>query len=96
MSHSAFQTVRSPAQPFQNIANRVEQTLSGIPCCPARHSQVNARAHASSVLHDKLIVFGGVRDKAGSRSLGKVAIRPLSNSAVKVQNPNPPTSSTLD
>ena len=26
--------------------------------------QVNVRCHASSVLHDKLIVFGGVRDKA--------------------------------
>merc|ERR1712039_446626 len=25
--------------------------------------QVNVRAHASSVLHDKLIVFGGIRDK---------------------------------
>ena len=29
------------------------------------HGEVNVRAHASSVLHDKLIVFGGVRDKAG-------------------------------
>ena len=26
--------------------------------------KVNVRSHASSVLHDKLIVFGGVRDKA--------------------------------
>ena len=32
---------------------------------PAGTQQVNARAHASSVLHDKLIVFGGVRDKVG-------------------------------
>jgi len=30
---------------------------------PLYEGQVNARAHASSVLHDKLIVFGGVRDK---------------------------------
>ncbi|CAK0902825.1 unnamed protein product, partial [Prorocentrum cordatum] len=31
---------------------------------PLYEGQVNVRAHASSVLHDKLIVFGGVRDKA--------------------------------
>jgi Ras-related protein Rab-1A len=30
---------------------------------PLYEGQVNVRAHASSVLHDKLIVFGGVRDK---------------------------------
>jgi Ras-related protein Rab-1A len=30
---------------------------------PLYDGQVNVRAHASSVLHDKLIVFGGVRDK---------------------------------
>jgi hypothetical protein len=30
--------------------------------------QVNVRSHASSVLHDKLIVFGGVRDKAGQNN----------------------------
>lgn len=31
---------------------------------PLYEGQVNVRAHASSVLHDKLIVFGGVRDKS--------------------------------
>lgn len=30
---------------------------------PLYEGQVNVRAHASSVLHDKLIVFGGIRDK---------------------------------
>mmetsp|Transcript_167440 Transcript_167440/g.407010 ORF Transcript_167440/g.407010 Transcript_167440/m.407010 type:complete len:586 (-) Transcript_167440:187-1944(-) len=30
---------------------------------PLYEGQVSVRAHASSVLHDKLIVFGGVRDK---------------------------------
>jgi|EP00927_Polykrikos_kofoidii_P077508 Ras-related protein Rab-1A len=35
---------------------------------PLYEGQVNVRAHASSVLHDKLIVFGGVRDKAPSRA----------------------------
>jgi len=30
---------------------------------PLYEGQVNVRAHASAVLHDKLIVFGGVRDK---------------------------------
>eukprot|EP00928_Gymnodinium_smaydae_P087510 TRINITY_DN71768_c0_g1_i1.p1 TRINITY_DN71768_c0_g1~~TRINITY_DN71768_c0_g1_i1.p1 ORF type:complete len:625 (+),score=129.21 TRINITY_DN71768_c0_g1_i1:100-1875(+) len=30
---------------------------------PLYEGQVNVRAHAASVLHDKLIVFGGVRDK---------------------------------
>jgi len=30
---------------------------------PLYEGQVNVRSHASSVLHDKLIVFGGVRDK---------------------------------
>lgn len=30
---------------------------------PLYEGQVNVRAHASSVLHDKLIVFGGVRDR---------------------------------
>ena len=33
----------------------------------SHHCQVNVRSHASSVLHDKLIVFGGVRDKACGR-----------------------------
>jgi Ras-related protein Rab-1A len=32
---------------------------------PLYEGQVNVRAHASSVLHDKLIVFGGVRDRKG-------------------------------
>merc|ERR1719316_2207476 len=35
---------------------------------PLYEGQVNVRAHASAVLHDKLIVFGGVRDKAPSSS----------------------------
>eukprot|EP00747_Dinoflagellata_sp_TGD_P170326 gnl/TRDRNA2_/TRDRNA2_201615_c0_seq1.p1 gnl/TRDRNA2_/TRDRNA2_201615_c0~~gnl/TRDRNA2_/TRDRNA2_201615_c0_seq1.p1 ORF type:complete len:618 (-),score=101.99 gnl/TRDRNA2_/TRDRNA2_201615_c0_seq1:79-1854(-) len=35
---------------------------------PLYEGQVNVRAHASSVLHDKLIVFGGVRDKASGSS----------------------------
>lgn len=30
---------------------------------PLYEGQVNVRAHASAVLHDKLIVFGGVRDR---------------------------------
>lgn len=30
---------------------------------PLYEGQVNVRAHASAVLHDKLIVFGGIRDK---------------------------------
>eukprot|EP00438_Fugacium_kawagutii_P035320 Skav206910 [mRNA] locus=scaffold808:303038:305744:+ [translate_table: standard] len=34
---------------------------------PLYEGQVNVRSHASSVLHDKLIVFGGVRDKAAKR-----------------------------
>merc|ERR1719453_1466107 len=33
---------------------------------PLYEGQLNVRAHASAVLHDKLIVFGGVRDKAAS------------------------------
>jgi len=33
---------------------------------PLYEGQVNVRAHASSVLHDKLIVFGGVRDKVAA------------------------------
>jgi len=33
---------------------------------PLYEGQVNVRAHASSVLHDKLIVFGGVRDKTNA------------------------------
>eukprot|EP00933_Yihiella_yeosuensis_P026774 TRINITY_DN20809_c0_g1_i1.p1 TRINITY_DN20809_c0_g1~~TRINITY_DN20809_c0_g1_i1.p1 ORF type:complete len:612 (+),score=120.43 TRINITY_DN20809_c0_g1_i1:185-1837(+) len=35
---------------------------------PLYEGQVNVRAHASSVLHDKLIVFGGVRDKVTQTS----------------------------
>lgn len=35
---------------------------------PLYEGQVNVRAHASSVLHDKLIVFGGVRDKITTSS----------------------------
>jgi len=35
---------------------------------PLYEGQVNVRAHASSVLHDKLIVFGGVRDKVTETS----------------------------
>jgi len=35
---------------------------------PMYEGQVNVRTHASSVLHDKLIVFGGVRDKVSSTS----------------------------
>mmetsp|Transcript_107446 Transcript_107446/g.303792 ORF Transcript_107446/g.303792 Transcript_107446/m.303792 type:complete len:580 (+) Transcript_107446:97-1836(+) len=35
---------------------------------PLYEGQVNVRAHASSVLHDKLIVFGGVRDKVSQPS----------------------------
>jgi len=34
---------------------------------PMYEGQVNVRTHASSVLHDKLIVFGGVRDKTVTR-----------------------------
>jgi Ras-related protein Rab-1A len=33
---------------------------------PLYEGQLNVRAHASAVLHDKLIVFGGVRDKASA------------------------------
>jgi Ras-related protein Rab-1A len=35
---------------------------------PLYEGQINVRAHASSVLHDKLIVFGGVRDKISQTS----------------------------
>jgi Ras-related protein Rab-1A len=42
---------------------------------PLYEGQVNVRAHASSVLHDKLIVFGGVRDKAGEVVANKKADR---------------------
>lgn len=35
---------------------------------PLYEGQVNVRAHASSVLHDKLIIFGGVRDKVSETS----------------------------
>merc|ERR1712176_877337 len=35
---------------------------------PLYEGQVNVRAHASSVLHDKLIIFGGVRDKVSEAS----------------------------
>mmetsp|Transcript_77418 Transcript_77418/g.214045 ORF Transcript_77418/g.214045 Transcript_77418/m.214045 type:complete len:580 (+) Transcript_77418:85-1824(+) len=35
---------------------------------PLYEGQVSVRAHASSVLHDKLIVFGGVRDKVSETS----------------------------
>ena len=38
--------------------------------CRILKPEVNARAHASSVLHDKLIVFGGVRDKVGVGPVG--------------------------
>lgn len=38
---------------------------------PLYEGQVNVRAHATSVLHDKLIVFGGVRDKAGEGAANK-------------------------
>jgi Ras-related protein Rab-1A len=37
---------------------------------PLYEGQINVRAHASSVLHDKLIVFGGVRDKISQTSKG--------------------------
>eukprot|EP00921_Rhytidocystis_pertsovi_P001830 GHVQ01003149.1.p1 GENE.GHVQ01003149.1~~GHVQ01003149.1.p1 ORF type:complete len:459 (+),score=69.55 GHVQ01003149.1:1291-2667(+) len=33
-------------------------------CRPLYDGQINVRGHASAVLHDKLIVFGGVRDHA--------------------------------
>merc|ERR1719171_450308 len=39
---------------------------------PLYEGQVNVRAHASSVLHDKLIVFGGVRDKTSEGGGGKI------------------------
>mmetsp|Transcript_53737 Transcript_53737/g.172236 ORF Transcript_53737/g.172236 Transcript_53737/m.172236 type:complete len:581 (-) Transcript_53737:175-1917(-) len=35
---------------------------------PLYEGQVNVRGHAASVLHDKLIVFGGVRDKVTQTS----------------------------
>lgn len=35
---------------------------------PLYEGQVNVRGHASSVLHDKLIIFGGVRDKVSESS----------------------------
>mmetsp|Transcript_43253 Transcript_43253/g.99708 ORF Transcript_43253/g.99708 Transcript_43253/m.99708 type:complete len:573 (+) Transcript_43253:63-1781(+) len=35
---------------------------------PLYEGQVNVRAHASAVLHDKLIVFGGVRDKLSDKA----------------------------
>jgi len=38
---------------------------------PLYEGQVNVRAHATSVLHDKLIVFGGVRDKTGETGSNK-------------------------
>merc|ERR1719324_999339 len=44
---------------------------------PLYDGQVNVRAHAASVLHDKLIIFGGVRDKvsgsAPSDAEGKIS-----------------------
>lgn len=42
---------------------------------PLYEGQVNVRAHASSVLHDKLIVFGGVRDKTSEADGNKKADR---------------------
>lgn len=38
---------------------------------PLYEGQLNVRAHASAVLHDKLIVFGGVRDKASEGGKSK-------------------------
>lgn len=34
---------------------------------PLYEGQLNVRAHASTVLHDKLIIFGGVRDKVSEK-----------------------------
>uniref|UniRef100_A0A7S1B080 Uncharacterized protein n=1 Tax=Noctiluca scintillans TaxID=2966 RepID=A0A7S1B080_NOCSC len=42
---------------------------------PLYEGQVNVRAHASAVLHDKLIVFGGVRDKATGTKKAEVESR---------------------
>jgi len=41
---------------------------------PMYEGVVNVRTHASSVLHDKLIVFGGVREKVSSTSSRKGAV----------------------
>jgi Ras-related protein Rab-1A len=43
---------------------------------PLYEGQVNVRAHASSVLHDKLIVFGGVRDKITPSKRGPPDVEP--------------------
>eukprot|EP00440_Ansanella_granifera_P000137 gb/GFBE01000148.1/.p1 GENE.gb/GFBE01000148.1/~~gb/GFBE01000148.1/.p1 ORF type:complete len:592 (+),score=144.41 gb/GFBE01000148.1/:1-1776(+) len=43
---------------------------------PLYEGQVNVRAHASSVLHDKLIVFGGVRDKVTEVKKGPPIVEP--------------------
>lgn len=45
---------------------------------PLYEGQVNVRAHASAVLHDKLIVFGGVRDRAPANGPAK---KPADNEA---------------
>lgn len=43
---------------------------------PLYEGQVNVRAHSSSVLHDKLIVFGGVRDKVTQPKRGPPQVEP--------------------
>lgn len=36
---------------------------------PLYEGQLNCRAHASAILHDKLIIFGGVRDRRDSKDV---------------------------
>ena len=44
--------------------------------------EVNVRAHASAVLHDKLIVFGGVRDKLSDKAALLNIVHVLNRAAV--------------
>lgn len=36
---------------------------------PLYEGQINVRGHSAAILHDKLIVFGGVRDKKDAREV---------------------------